>query len=657
MSESPPSSKVRIANHRAMLEARAIEERMLLLLRQGLLSKWFSGIGQEAVSVGATAALRDDDYILPMHRNLGVFVTRGVEYDKLFRQLLGRVGGYTEGRDRSFHFGHLPDRIVGMISHLGAMSPVACGLGVAAQLDGDDRVALTFTGDGATSEGDVHEAMNLASVWRLPVIFLIENNQYGLSTPVSQQYACESLADRAAGYGMPGAQVDGNDVNAVYDAVSRAAARARAGDGPSLIECLTFRMRGHEEASGTAYVPQSLMDKWADLDPIARSERGLIADSLTTSDALVDLRDRLFIEMRDRVDRALEAPHPRAVSGGETHQVYAPSISPVQSSEPVQEMRYVDAIRDAIGVQMERDSRTVLMGQDIAEYGGVFKATEGLLEMYGPGRVRNTPIIESAVIGAGLGLALDGYRPMVEMQFADFITCGFNQIVNNLAKTHYRWSEPVPVVIRAPHGGGVGAGPFHSQSVEAWFTRVPGLKVIAPATPEDAKGLLLAAFADPNPIIFLEHKKLYRSLAGPVPEGYYAHPIGRARRAREGTDLTIITYGIGVHWAMDAATTLAEERREIEVIDLRTLLPWDREAVFDSVRKTGRALVLHEDTLTGGFGGELAASIGTHCFEWLDAPVERLGALDTPVPFAPALEAEFLPKAKLVDAIRSILAY
>jgi len=640
-----------------MLEARAIEERMLLLLRQGLLSKWFSGIGQEAVSVGATAALRDDDYILPMHRNLGVFVTRGVEYDKLFRQLLGRVGGYTEGRDRSFHFGHLPDRIVGMISHLGAMSPVACGLGVAAQLDGDDRVALTFTGDGATSEGDVHEAMNLASVWRLPVIFLIENNQYGLSTPVSQQYACESLADRAAGYGMPGAQVDGNDVNAVYDAVSRAAARARAGDGPSLIECLTFRMRGHEEASGTAYVPQSLMDKWADLDPIARSERGLIADSLTTSDALVDLRDRLFIEMRDRVDRALEAPHPRAVSGGETHQVYAPSISPVQSSEPVQEMRYVDAIRDAIGVQMERDSRTVLMGQDIAEYGGVFKATEGLLEMYGPGRVRNTPIIESAVIGAGLGLALDGYRPMVEMQFADFITCGFNQIVNNLAKTHYRWSEPVPVVIRAPHGGGVGAGPFHSQSVEAWFTRVPGLKVIAPATPEDAKGLLLAAFADPNPIIFLEHKKLYRSLAGPVPEGYYAHPIGRARRAREGTDLTIITYGIGVHWAMDAATTLAEERREIEVIDLRTLLPWDREAVFDSVRKTGRALVLHEDTLTGGFGGELAASIGTHCFEWLDAPVERLGALDTPVPFAPALEAEFLPKAKLVDAIRSILAY
>jgi 2-oxoisovalerate dehydrogenase E1 component len=657
MSKATPSSELRLENHHAMVEARVIEERMLLLLRQGGLSKWFSGVGQEAVSVGATSALRPDDFILPMHRNVGVFTRRKVDFDRLFRQLLGRIGGYTEGRDRSFHFGHLPDRIVGMISHLGAMCPVACGLGLAAQLRDSDRVALTFTGDGASSEGDVHEAMNLASVWTLPVIFLIENNQYGLSTPVSEQYACAQLADRASGYGMPGVSVDGNDIEAVYEAVSEAARRARAGGGPSVIECMTFRMRGHEEASGTAYVPQPLMDEWALRDPIERSARGLIKDGLITSEMLAETRQALVQRVRDQVDAAVSEPRPTADTKRELQRVYAPAPPAQPPAAANREMRYVDAVQDALSIEMDRDERVILMGQDIAEYGGVFKATDGLVDTHGRRRVRNTPIIESAAIGAALGLALDGYRPMVEMQFADFITCGFNQIVNNLAKTHYRWGEAVPVVIRAPHGGGLGAGPFHSQSVEAWFTRVPGLKVVTPATPADAKGLLLAAFADPNPVIVLEHKKLYRSVSGPVPEGHYTLPIGQAHVTRLGDDLTVVTYGVGVHWALDAATQLAESGAEIEVIDLRTLLPWDRETVFNSVRKTGRALVLHEDTLTGGFGGELAASIGAHCFEWLDAPVERLAALDTPVPFSPALEVDFLPEARLLDALRTTLAY
>lgn len=631
------------ALHRALLTPRLIEERMLILLRQGRLSKWFSGIGQEAVAVGATRALRSDDWILPMHRNLGVFTERGVALDRLFRQLLGREGGFTQGRDRSFHFGSLEHHIVGMISHLGAMLPVACGLAMAAQLDQTGQVALTFCGDGATSEGDVHEAMNLAAVWRLPVIFLIENNQYGLSTPTREQFACARLSDRGPGYGIPSAQIDGNDVSAVHQAISDAAARARAGEGPSIIECLTFRMRGHEEASGTAYVPDALFDEWRARDPIARvaARRGdpEAAFAQATADAI-----------RAAADAAYAAPAPTSTAAAELAAVYAPRPDAIPATEAARELRYVDALADALQVQMACDDRTVLLGQDIAEYGGVFKITAGLVEQYGRERVRNTPIIESGVLGAALGLALAGKRPMVEMQFADFITCGFNQIVNNLAKTRYRWGPAVPVVIRAPHGGGVGAGPFHSQSVEGWFTQVPGLTVVAPATPEDAKGLLLAAFDDPNPVLVLEHKKLYRSVRGPVPAGRYTTPIGEARIARAGAQATIVTYGVGVHWA------LALEH-DVEIIDLRTLQPWDRATVLASVRKTGRALVLHEAPRTGGFGGELAAEIGEMAFEWLDAPVRRLGALDTPVPFSPALEALHSPADRLAQAVEDLLKY
>jgi 2-oxoisovalerate dehydrogenase E1 component len=645
--------------YRALLLPRLIEEKALLLLRQGKLSKWFSGMGQEAIAVGVTAALEAEDWILPMHRNLGVFTTRGVDLGRLFRQLFGKDGGFTKGRDRTFHFGLPEKRIVGMISHLGAMLPVADGLALAAQLRGSRQVAAAFIGDGATSEGDFHEAVNLAAVWRLPVLFVIENNLYGLSTPIREQFLCKDLADRGIGYGIPGVVVDGNDLLAVHDAVRQAADRARRGDGPTLLEFKTFRMRGHEEASGTAYVPKELFDEWSRKDPILRFEAFLGQAGLLDDAGREALRAEMKPRIETLVDEALAAPEPDSTPERELADVYAPSRAVPREPAPgaAPDMRYVDALADGLREAMRRQPNLVLMGQDIAEYGGVFKVTEGFLAEFGKARVRNTPIIESGALGAALGLALDGFSCMVEMQFGDFITCGFNQVVNNFAKTHYRWGAAVPVVVRVPVGGGMGAGPYHSQNVEAWFTHVAGLKVVSPATPHDAKGLLIASLEDGNPVLFLEHKLLYRSAKGPVPAGDYAVPLGKARVAREGRDVTVVTYGIGVAWALDAAARLADEGREVEVLDLRTLLPWDKEAVLLSVRKTGRALVLHEAPLTGGFGGELAATIGRDAFEWLDAPVSRLGALDMPVPFSKALEEIFSPKGRLVAALRDLLAY
>jgi len=649
-----------VSLYKAIVLPRMIEEKMLNLLRQGKLSKWFSGIGQEAIAVGVTSALEPDDFILPMHRNLGVFTSRGVDLERLFRQLLGKEGGFTRGRDRTFHFGTLPHRIVGMISHLGAMLPVADGLALAGQLRGEKRVTATFTGDGSTSEGDFHEAVNLAAVWKLPVLFIVENNQYGLSTPTIEQYACKDIADKAPGYGIAGRVVDGNDVLAVSDAVTEAAGRARTGMGPTLLEFKTFRMRGHEEASGTAYVPPEMIAAWALKDPVARFETHLLEKGVVTASECAAVRTTFKAEIDELVDRVLALPDPDSTAERELADVYAPSLLAPQEPSPsalaaAPERRYVDAVREALHEALARDPRVILFGQDIAEYGGVFKCTEGLAAEFGKARVRNTPIIESGAVGAAMGLALDGFVPMIEMQFGDFVTCGFNQIVNNLAKTYYRWGARVPVVVRLPVGGGMGAGPFHSQNMEAWFTHVAGLKVVAPATPYDAKGLLLAAFEDGNPVLVLEHKGLYRSAKGPVPAGHYTLPLGRARIARAGTDATVVTYGVGVVWAERAAETLAAEGYSVEVIDLRTLLPWDVETVAASVRKTSKALVLHEAPITGGFGAELAATISRDCFHDLDAPVERLGGLDMPVPFSKALEEIYMPKARLLDALRRLL--
>ncbi len=663
---APPEELLRL--HEALLFPRLVEEKMLILLRQGRLSKWFSGIGQEAIAVGVATALRPSDWILPSHRNLGVFTARGLDLTTLLCQLMGKGEGFTKGRERSFHFGHLPSRIVGMISHLGAMLPVACGLALAARLKGEETVAAAFTGDGASSEGEVHEAMNLAAVWKLPVLFVLENNGYGLSTPVSEQYACARLADRGAGYGMPAERVDGNDLLAVRDAVSRAAARARRGDGPTLLELVTFRMRGHEEASGTAYVPKELFEEWRPRDPVARFERLLLEGGATDPAALAAVRARLKGLVDETVERVLAVPDPRFDEAVELAGVHAPGAAggPLRGLEEeealrllpgAEEVRYVDAVSDALRLALREVPRSLLLGQDVAEYGGAFKVTQGFVGEFGKERVRNTPIIEAGALGAALGLALDGFVPVVEMQFGDFVSCGFNQIVNNLAKTRYRWGAGVPVVVRCPVGGGVGAGPFHSQNVESYFANVPGLKIVAPATPFDAKGLLLSALEDGNPVLYLEHKVLYRSAKGAVPEGWYRVPIGRARLARAGRDATVVTWGVGVGWALDAAARLAAEGSEVEVVDLRSLLPWDEEAVLASVRRTGRLLVLHEATRTGGFGGEVAATVAEKAFPWLDAPPARLGALDTPVPFSRALEEGFSPKGRLLAALRELLSF
>ena len=636
---------------------RMIEEKMLVLLRQNKISKWFSGIGQEAVAVGVTAALRPEEFILPMHRNLGVFTGRDMPFDRLFAQWQGTTNGYTKGRDRSFHFGSAEHHIVGMISHLGPQNGVADGIALADVLKKTGAVTAVFNGDGGTSEGDFHEAVNLAAVWDLPVIFIVENNGYGLSTPSIEQFRCKNIADKAIGYGIEGVTVDGNNILDVFATVQDVAARMRKKSAPVILECMTFRMRGHEEASGTKYVPKELMEAWAQKDPVDNYERWLVSTNVLSEATVQKIRN----EFREEIEKGLEVAFSGSLPDPETERelfdVYAPYVQQVVApvSETETEKRFIDAISDGLRQSMERFPDLVLMGQDIAEYGGVFKITEGFVDQFGRPRVRNTPICEAAVVGAGLGLSIKGMKSMVEMQFADFVSEGFNQIVNNLAKVHWRWGQPADVVVRMPTGAGTAAGPFHSQSNEAWFFHTPGLKLVYPSNPYDAKGLLCAALEDPNPYLFFEHKLMYRSIKGMVPDDFYTVEIGKASTVQTGTDLSIITYGMGVHWALEALATMPEISAEI--IDLRTLLPWDKEAVADAVRRNHRLVVLHEDTLTGGIGAEISAWINENCFEYLDAPVKRVASLDTAVPFAPTLEKNFLPAGRLQSAIREVLAY
>ena len=633
---------------------------MRTLLRQGRIAKWFSGYGQEAIAVGTTLALHDRDYILPMHRNLGVWTTRDVDRERLFCQLMGKEGGFTNGRDRTFHFGLPEKHLVGMISHMAAMLPVACGLGQAIRYRNEDRVACAFCGDGGSREGDFHEALNLASVWNLPVVFLVENNGYGLSTPTDAAVAPDDIADAAAGYDMPGRVVDGNDLFAVMEAVHWARAHARD-EGPVLLEMKTFRVRGHEEASGTAYVPDALIETWKDKDPVARVTARLRNEGLLTDAEMDAIRDDHASSVDALAEWALDQPAVTSTPEAERDAVFAPGPDPNPPSpdRETEETRFIDAIQDGLWAAMQETENLILMGQDIAEYGGAFKVTDGFVEEFGEERVRNTPIIEDGAIGAGMGLALEDLPAVVEMQYGDFVSCGFNQIVNNLATTHYRWGQPVNVTIRMPFGGGIGAGPFHSQSREAWFAHTPGLKVVVPATPRDAKGLLRAALADPNPVLFFEHKKLYRSVRGAVPTESYRLPFGEARIAREGTDATIVTYGVGVHWALaEAEHQSAENGAELEVVDLRTLVPWDRETVRESLQATNRLLVLHEATRTAGFGAEVAAELGETAFELLDAPITRVAAEDLPVPNAKPLEDEiFSAEARLRPRVEALLAF
>ncbi|WP_347160274.1 alpha-ketoacid dehydrogenase subunit alpha/beta [Pontibacter chitinilyticus] len=643
--------------YKALLKPRMIEERMLVLLRQGKVSKWFSGIGQEAISVGAAMALEPDEYILPLHRNLGVFTSRDIPLGRLFAQFQGKTTGFTKGRDRSFHFGTKEHHIVGMISHLGPQLAVADGIALADLLEQKEKVTLVFSGDGGASEGDFHEALNVAAVWGLPVIFLVENNGYGLSTPNNEQFKFRHFIDKGPAYGIDALQIDGNNVLEVYDTIRQTAASMRKHPRPMLIEAITFRMRGHEEASGTKYVPQELFEKWAKKDPVENFEKFLLDELVLTQKTMESIKEELRTEIENGLQEAFAEPMPEANRQEELADMYQPFAQQVvhPASDAGSEKRFVDAISDAIRQSMERYPELVLMGQDVAEYGGVFKVTEGLVEKFGKGRIRNTPLCESAILGAGLGMSIRGKKSIVEMQFADFVTSGFNQIVNNLAKSHYRWGQNADVVVRMPTGAGTAAGPFHSQSNEAWFFHTPGLKVVYPSSPYDAKGLLNAAIEDPNPVLYFEHKLLYRSISQEIPDDYYTIEIGKARTVQEGEDLTIITYGIGVHWARQLQQELPEA--SLHILDLRTLLPWDQEAVRAAVEKTGRVIILHEDTLTGGIGGEIAAWISEHCFELLDAPVARVASLDTAVPFAPPLEQEFLPKQRLREKAERMLNY
>lgn len=697
--------------YRELLWPRMIEEKMLVLLRQGKISKWFSGIGQEAIAVGATLALQEDEWIMPMHRNLGVFTTRNMPLSKLFMQWQGAREGYSKARERSFHFGSREHHICGMISHLGPQLAIADGVALAHKIRKEDKVSLAFTGDGATSEGDFHEALNVAAVWDLPVIFIIENNGYGLSTPVNEQYRCISLVDKAKGYGMEGIQIDGNNLLTVYDTIKGVRDFCIKHQKPYLIECMTFRMRGHEEASGTKYVPQDLFRLWEQKDPIKNYEDYLKSIGVLNDQSIELIRDEFKHKIEEELKVGFDTKPVVADTKEELNDLYKTAVgsqqSPVNSQQQVgsrqsvvgsqqptaattrssfrgkpagnsltpdtshltaspnpltanseqltPEKRMIDAIKEGLYQSMQQHSNLILMGQDIAEYGGAFKITEGFVEEFGKARVRNTPLCESAILGSALGLSLEGYKSMMEMQFADFVTVGFNQIINNLAKIHYRWGQNADVVVRMPTGAGVGAGPFHSQSNEAWFTHTPGLKVVYPSTPMDAKGLLIAAINDPNPVMYFEHKALYRSVSGPVPADYYEIEIGKARHVRNGSELSIITYGSGVHWAEEYAA--AHPEIDIDILDLRTLLPLDYDAIRAAVQRTGRVLVLHEDTLNGGLGGEIAAWIAEHCFSLLDAPVMRCASLDTPVPFSIELEKNFLAKARLGEMVERLMGY
>jgi 2-oxoisovalerate dehydrogenase E1 component len=638
-----------------LVKPRLIEEKMLNLLRQGRISKWFSGIGQEAIAVGAATALLPDEMIFTMHRNLGVFTARDMPLDRLFCQWQGKRHGYTKARDRSFHFGDLEHSIVGMISHLGPQLSLAAGVAMAHKLRKEGRVSLAFTGDGATSQGEFHEALNVASVWKLPVIFVIENNGYGLSTLPSEQYACKDLVDRAVGYGMRSAKIDGNNILEVFNTIQTVAAEMRKNPEPFLLECVTFRMRGHEEASGTKYVPQELMDAWAKKDPLSNFEAWLTEQGILEETYSENIRKKYKKAIADAVEVMFNEPEPVADTQEELADVYAPHQgAEVKPTGAGRELRFIDAISDGLRESMQRHPELVLMGQDIADYGGVFKITAGFTDLFGKDRVRNTPLCESAIVGISHGLSLKGIKAMVEMQFADFVTCGFNQIINNLAKQYWRWGKSVDVVVRMPTGGGSGAGPFHSQSNEAWFTHTPGLKIVYPSTPYDAKGLMLAAFDDPNPVLYFEHKALYRSESGNVPEGYYTVEIGKARQVRSGTDVSIITYGLGVRWAEKTADEMGINA---DIIDLRSLVPLDYEAITATVKRTSRVLILHEDTMFGGLGGEIAAWISEYLFEYLDAPVMRAASLDTPVPFAIPLEQNFFPVERLKEQLGRLINY
>lgn len=644
--------------YKNMLLSRTIEERMLLELRKGNVSKWFSGIGQEAISTAITMTMDEQEYILPMHRNLAVFSTRmKKDLNPLFLQWMGNPGSYTKGRDRSFHFGSQSDKIVGMISHLGVQLGVANGIALGEKLKGTNRAVAVFTGEGGTSQGDFHEALNVASVWNLPVLFCIENNGYGLSTPVKEQFNIEDLSERGKAYGIKSFSLDGNDFELLLNKLKEIKSYVIQEQKPVLIEFKTFRVRGHEEASGTAYIPQDLIDKWKKKDPLERLRKTLIKSKIQTKAQLEKLESESHTFVKEKWYNALKNNEVRKFTNDEEKDVFDAEISissDLSSEHNEQEIRFVDAISKALLHALRKDDRLVIMGQDIAEYGGVFKITDGFIDEFGAGRIRNTPLCESSIIEASYGLGISGIPSIVELQFGDFISSGFNPVVNLLAKSHYRWGQNAPIVLRIPCGGGVGAGPFHSQSNESWFTTTPGLKVVYPSNPADAYQLLLSSIKDPNPVLFYEHKKLYRSSKGTVNYTDEKLELGKARWIQNGSDLTIITYGMGVLWAEEA---IHETDGSIGILDLRTLIPYDKHAISEAVKESGKIILLSEDSKQGNYMSEILSYIMEHNFEDLDAPVLNIGSLNTPVPFAGELEGAYLANFNLKEKINELLAY
>ncbi len=654
-SDSKINTSTYIDLYTSMLLPRMIEEKMLILLRQGKISKWFSGIGQEAISVGVAKALEKEEFIFPMHRNLGVFTSRDIPLYRLFSQWQGKNSGFTKGRDRSFHFGTKEFNIIGMISHLGPQMGVADGVALHNLIKKNKNITAVFTGEGGTSEGDFHEALNVASVWNLPVIFIIENNGYGLSTPVNEQYNCKNLSDRGIGYGIESLTLDGNNIIEVYSKIKEIRKKIIKKPQPFLIEFKTFRMRGHEEASGVKYVPKELLEKWGKKDPVLNFEAFLIDSSILTLEDVTKIKKGITKEIETNLEKTFNEKKIISSVEKELSDVYADfKFKKVEKSNKVQNMRLVDSISDGLKEAMYKDDSLVIMGQDIAEYGGVFKITEGFVDLFGKERVRNTPICESSIIEIAMGLSICNRKSIVELQFSDFITSGFNPVVNYLAKSHYRWGQNADIVLRMPCGAGVGAGPFHSQTNEAWFTKTPGLIVIYPSTPIDAKGLLISSIENPNPVLFFEHKALYRSIRDDVPKGYYNTEIGKAKLLNVGTDITIITYGSGVH---ESIATIKKYSISADLIDLRTLSPLDNYSIIKSVKKTGKAIILQEDSLFGGLASEISSVIMENCFENLDAPVIRVGSLDTPIPFEETLEKQYLPFERFESEILKLIEY
>ena len=658
--DRPADRPALLGHYRLMQLIRVFEERAADLFQQGVIfGTAHSCVGQEAIAVGAAAAMRETDYLVGHHRSHGHLIAAGADLRRMMAEMFGKRTGYCKGLGGSMHIADLSLDILGCNGIVGAGIPHACGAALTATLRGTGQACVVFFGDGAAGQGAVHEGMNLAATWKLPVVFVCENNQFALSADWRTLRAVEDLADRAAGYGMPGEVVDGNDVLAVEAAVTLALGLARAGGGPTFLEMKTFRRMQHSMRANLPDVrdPATLAE-WEPRDPLPRLESILRGSGDLDDARLESIRRDVAAEVEAAIEAALADED--ASTDDLLPAVFAPHRRPVRPPEPgTRELGFVAAIREALDLELAADPDVIVMGEDIGRVGGLFRATEGLYELYGGARIRDTPLTESGFVGCGIGAALTGLRPVVELQFSDFSAVAFDQIVNQAAKLRFMMggTPAMPLVIRMVSGGGVRLGAQHSQSLEALFAHVPGLVVVMPSSPFDAKGLLAAAIQDDNPVIFLEQKLLFFGEPAPVPEERYALELGKARIVRPGVDVTVVALGAMVPHAVRAARELEQEGISVEVIDPRTLVPLDTDTIAASVAGTHRIVVAHEAVQFCGFGAEIAAHVAEHCFWDLDAPVARVGAPPHPIPYQKDLELATLPgPTEIAGAVRALVS-